>query len=90
MYHQPIRKKKKKVFPTKKPKTLTQSPISHLMYGRFEGLEVKILILGNSPSLAWDLPQVLPLGDYRLKFLTHEHIVSTLSCVFILCWFLFS
>ena len=55
------------------------------MYGRFEGLEVKILILGNSPSLAQDLPQFLPLGDCELKFLTYEHIVFALSCVFHFC-----
>ena len=55
------------------------------MYGRFEGLEVKILISRNSPSLAQGLPQFLPLGDCELKFLTYEHIVFALSCVFHFC-----
>ena len=46
---------------------------------------MKILISGNAPFLAWDLPQFLPLDDCGLKFLTYEHIVSTLSCVFHFC-----
>ena len=53
------------------------------MYGRFEALEVKILIKGNSPSLPRDLPQFLPLGNCVVKLLTYEHIISALSCVFI-------
>ena len=46
---------------------------------------MKILISGNSPSLARDLPQFLPLSDCRLKVLTYEHIVFALSCVFHFC-----
>ena len=87
MHHQPTRKVTFSL--QKNPELWHKNPVSRLTCGRFEGLEVKILISRNSPSLAWDLPQVLPLSDGGLKFLTYEHIVSAFSCVFILCWFLF-
>ena len=74
------------VFPTKKIQNFdTKAQSATQCMDDLKAWRWKILISGNSPSLAQDLSQFLLLGNCGLKFLTYERIVFALSCVFHFC-----